>query len=378
MDVDKKHLLFVDDEVSILEMFERMLHSESKAWRLHFAQSVDEAVQITSQYDLDVIVTDVKMPGKGGFDFLRSLRASKRTCNIPTIVVTGDSEPTLKRRALDLGATDLLTKPVCPEDLLARIRNALRLKSYEDRLEQQVETLDGAVKERTGDLAQSQREIIWRLAKASEYRDDETGNHVVRVACYARAIAGALQTDKDFLEAIFLASALHDVGKIGVPDSILLKPGPLTQGEREEMQKHCLIGAGILMHEPRAMRVCRKRGYGGSPSDHDTPKNPLLRMAVIIAKHHHEKWDGSGYPAGLSKGRIPLEARIVALADVYDALTTERRYKPAFSREKALETVREEAGRHFDPQIVAAVEPNLAEVTAIHAEPYEAELCWSP
>jgi len=378
MDTKKKHLLFVDDEVLILQMFERILHSEHKDWELHFAQDGDAALQIASQYDLDVVVTDVRMSGKDGFDLLRSLRASKRTSGVPTIVVTGDSEPTLKRHALDLGATDLLAKPLNREDLLARIRSALRLKAYQDQIEEQVRTLDCRVKERTLELEESQREVVWRLAKAGEYRDDQTGNHVVRVACYSHAIAEGLEMDKDFIDALFATSALHDVGKIGVSDNILLKRGPLTKEERKTMQEHCQMGAGILTSAPKAIDVRCKHGYGGSAAVRTALKNELLEMAAVIAKNHHEKWDGSGYPDRLSEKNIPLEARIVALADVFDALTSERPYKPAFSKEKSFEIIREETGRHFDPQVVAAFERNRNEVAAIHAELHEEEAIWSP
>jgi response regulator RpfG family c-di-GMP phosphodiesterase len=377
MDTASKHLLFVDDEVLVLEMFGRMLGDtlrQGVPWKPHFAQDADEALRIASQYDLDVVVTDVMMPGKDGFDLLQSLRASPRTAKVPTIVVTGDSEPALKRRALDLGATDLLTKPLNREDLLARIRSALRLKSYQDQVEEQVLTLDRRVEERTVELEESHREIVWRLAKAGEYRDDITGNHVVRVACYSRAIAEGLGdtlrqgVPQDFIDTLFLTSPLHDVGKIGVPDSILLKRGPLTPDERKAMQEHCRMGVEILMREPKAVSVYHTRGYSRDSTGQSPLRNPLLKMAAVVAKHHHEKWDGAGYPEGLLGNSIPLEARIVALADVYDAVTSERPYKPAFSREKALAIVREEAGRHFDPQIVAAFERNQAEVAAIYAE----------
>ena len=378
MDTVKKHLLFVDDELPILEAFERMLHPQSETWELHFAQDADTALRMAAEHNMDVVVTDVWMSGKDGFDLLRSLRASKQTCNVPTIVVTGDSEPALKRRALDLGATDLLTKPVSPEDLLARIRNALRLKSYQDQIEEQVRTHDCRVKERTLALEESHREVVWRLAKAGEYRDDQTGNHVMRVACYSRAIAEGLEMDKDFTDALFATSALHDVGKIGVSDNILLKRGPLTKEERKTMQEHCQMGAGILTSAPKAINVRCKHGYVGSAAVHTTLKNSLLDMAAVIAKNHHEKWDGSGYPDGLSEKNIPLEARVVALADVFDALTSERPYKPAFSKEKSFEIIREETGRHFDPQVVAAFERNRTEVAAIHAELHEEEAIRSP
>ncbi len=378
MDGNKQHVMFVDDEQPILETYERMLRSERREWDLHFAPDADTALQIAAQHDLDVIVTDIHMKGKDGFDLIRALQASERTARIPIIVVTGDTKPTLKRRALDLGATDLLTKPLNREDMVARIRSALRLKAYQDQVEEQVRTLDTQVKERTRALERSHRDIVWRLAKAGEFRDDETGNHVVRVACYARAIAQGLGAPADFVNTLFLTSPLHDIGKIGIPDSILLKLGPLTPEERKTMQQHCHIGAAILSTEPRAVAVARHREVSGQDSEGDIPRNPLLHMAMAIARHHHEKWDGTGYPDGLARDAIPLEARIVALVDVFDALTSVRRYKPAFSLEKSIEIIHKDAGRHFDPELVAAFDHNRSEIVAIHSELQEAEAYWNP
>ncbi|HEX72600.1 MAG TPA: response regulator [Candidatus Hydrogenedentes bacterium] len=378
MDSSRKQVVLVDDATLVLETYARVLRPERREWELHFAQDADTALQIAAQHDLDVIVTDIRMEGKDGFDLIRALQASERTARIPIIVVTGDTEPTLKRRALDLGATDLLTKPINREDIIARIRSALRLKAYQDQVEEQMRTLDSQVRECAWALEQSHRDIIWRLAKAGEFRDDETGNHVVRVACYARAIAQGLGAPTDFVNTLFQTSPLHDIGKIGIPDSILLKFGPLTPEERNTMQQHCNIGATILWTEPRAVAVARRREASGQNSGGDIPKDPLLHMAMSIAKNHHEKWDGTGYPEGLARDEIPLEARIVALVDVFDALTSVRRYKPAFSLEKSVEIIQKDAGRHFDPELVAVFDRNRSEITAIHNELQEAEAYWNP
>ena len=225
-------LLFVDDELNILEMLKRMVGKYSEDWESHFCLGVDDAVTVLNDVEVDTVITDIRMPEKDGFQLLEKIRTAKRTERIPVIILTGDCDNRLKRKALDLGATDLLNKPVDMSELLARIRSSLRLKSYEDQIAGQVETLDRMVKERTKELEAAQQEIVWRLAKACEYRDDVTGNHVVRVAWYSYLIAKGLGMDQEFADLLFLASPLHDNGKIGIPDSILLKKGALTPDER--------------------------------------------------------------------------------------------------------------------------------------------------
>jgi response regulator RpfG family c-di-GMP phosphodiesterase len=361
-------LLFVDDDPNILDMLERMLSQHSEPWKTHYCLSVDEALEVLDAVEVDTLVTDVRMPVKDGFELLTAVRASQRTERVPVIILTGDCDTKLKRKALDLGATDLLNKPINREDLLARIRSALRLKSYEDQIAGQVETLDQMVKARTKELEAAQREVVWRLAKACEYRDDETGNHIVRVAWYSRILAQGLGMDGQFLDLLFLASPLHDVGKIGIPDSILLKNGKLTRDERKVIEQHTVMGSSILSEEPRSMRI-----YGLNSTTHlfpasETRQHDLLSMASSIARGHHEKWDGSGYPDHLFGDYIPLESRIVAVADVYDALRGERPYKPTFPEEKSVAIIREESGHHFDPTIVEAFSQRLEEIHAVDTQ----------
>lgn len=354
-----KQVLFVDDEPRILDMFRRILREQSQVWQMSFATSVDEALVLMEDTNFDTIVSDVTMPDKDGFELLRVLQSQPKTMDIPVIILTGNAEKNLKRKALDSGATDLLDKPVEQEDLISRIRSVLRLKEYQDEIKSQNETLERKVKERTHELERSRLEIIWRLAKAGEYRDNDTGNHVVRVGWYCRAMAEVLGEDAEFVNLISLTSPLHDIGKIGIPDAVLLKPGKLTPEERVTIETHCAIGAHILREQPKGMLLLGQAETSPAPVIWEEFDDPFLRMASSIALGHHERWDAHGYPAGTGGEAIPMEARIVALADVYDALCSVRPYKEAFSHEVALEIIRKEDG-HFDPRVLAAFE-SLAE-----------------
>ncbi len=365
MELVKKKLLFVDDDPNILDVLERLIYPHAAEWEAHFCLSADEAVLVAEQIDLDVIVSDARMPEKDGFWLLKTLQSSDRTRNVPVIILTGDCEPSLKRQALELGATDLLNKPICREDLLGRLHSALRIKAYQDELAAHIRSLEQNVRERTRALETSHREIVWRLAKACEYRDDQTGHHVVRVAFYSRAIAVGLGMEPEFIERIFLTSPLHDIGKIAIPDRILLKPGTLTPEEWKLMQCHCITGASVLLEQPKALNVFQWWERGQRQTTETVDENPFLKMASRIALSHHEKWNGAGYPNGLSGETIPLESRIVALADVFDALVSERPYKPAFSSEKSRAIIAEEAGRHFDPRVCQAFDGQMDDIESI-------------
>ncbi len=363
-----RHILFVDDEPNVLDGLRRMLRAERHRWDMSFVDGAGAALDVVRAVGCDAVVSDVDMPGKDGFSLLADIRADEQTCDVPVIILTGRSESDIKRRALDLGATDLLNKPVDPQDLIARLQSVIRLKDYQDKLKDHNTILERKVEERTADLVGSRLDIIWRLGKAAEYRDEETGNHVARVGCYCRVIAERLGAEHELVEMLFLTSPLHDIGKIGIPDAILLKRDSLSADECGVMKRHCAIGAEILREDSKAMnaflawlgeRSCRHDGNG---------QNPILKMASSIALTHHEWWDGTGYPAGLVGEEIPLESRVVALADVYDALCSERPYKPAFPEDEALSVIHDEVGRHFDPAVHAAFEESLKELGAIRTE----------
>lgn len=358
-------ILFVDDEQSVLDGLRRVLRSQRPAWEMRFALSVDDALRQMHKASFDVVVTDIRMPDTDGFALLASLRESKGTRDIPVIVLTAVEEHDTKRRALESGATDLLTKPIDREDLIARLRCALRLKARQDELKALNASLEQKVTQRTSELEYSRQDIIWRLAKAGEYRDEDTGNHVVRVACYCQLLAEELGMSRDFVETLFLASPLHDVGKIGVPDRILLKPGPLMPEERKTIERHCVIGARLLGQYPKDVPSFLLWRPLRDPAARSTPENPILKMASSIAMTHHEWWGGTGYPESLKGEAIPLEGRIAALADVYDALCSARPYKPAYPQEKTLAIMRDEARRHFDPDVYAAFEKLTEKFKAI-------------
>ena len=351
-------ILFVDDEPNFLAGLRRMLRGHRNEWTLHFAGGVDEALALCETVDFDTIVSDVNMPKKSGFDLLAAIKSNEKTKNIPVIILTGNAENNLKRQALDEGATDLLNKPVSIEDLLARLRNATRLKAYEDLLRNQNVILEQKVRERTAALEHSRMDMVWRLAKAGEFRDEDTGEHVLRVAACSRILAEKLGQDAAFTEALFATSPLHDIGKIGIPDGILLKAGKLSDDERHIMQRHCNIGAAILLEKPRGLE-CFDLSDVAAMAVLDAPLGDgidLRGLAAEIALTHHERWDGAGYPAGLVGEDIPMSGRIVAVADVYDALRAERAYKPSFSVEETVRRMEEGRGNHFAPDVFAAFE----------------------
>ncbi len=361
----RKKILFVDDDTAILRSLQRMLRREREAWDMTFLDSPHAALEQTLLSDFDAVVTDLQMPGIDGLQLLQRLRETEKTQDVPVIVLTGSSDRHLKREALDLGATDLLNKPIEIEDLLARLRSVLHLKACQDELKCQNELLEHKVRERTRQLEASRLDIIWRLGKAAEFRDEDTGNHILRVGYYSRAIAEVLGLDHDYVDRLLFAAPLHDIGKLGIPDSVLLKPGKLTEDEWYIMRQHCELGAAILQQHSNMERVFEDWGGLGFSTVYDSLENPVLEMAATIALTHHEKWNGKGYPRGLAREEIPLEGRIVAISDVYDALTSERPYKPAFSEEKALAIIREDVGEHFDPEVYAAFDLCIESIRTI-------------
>lgn len=355
----KQHVLFVDDDPSFLDGLRRMVHDQRGRWEMTFVTSVDDAVECLETRNVDTIVSDVMLPGRNGFDLLRAILSSPASSHVPVIMMTGAGQRDLKRRALDEGATDLLSKPIDPDDLTARIRNALRLKTYQDEIRTQNENLERKVRARTQALNASRLDLIWRLGRVAEFRDEQTGNHVVRVGSYCRVMAEVLGMGQDFAEMLFLTSPLHDIGKIGIPDGILLQPRSLTQEEWKIMQRHCVIGADILRQDVQRSSPVQTASVVESPAGNPERENPFLAMASSIALTHHEWWDGTGYPQGLSGESIPLESRIAAVADVYDALHSARPYKPAFPERTVLGIMKEKVGSHFDPAVYKGFERSL-------------------
>jgi putative two-component system response regulator len=360
----KKQILIVDDDQNVLDALRRSLHDQSDDWSMTFIRHPETAWERLLDTAYDAVVSDLKMPGIGGLELLERIRQTDKTKNVPVVVLTGLNDQGLKERALDLGASDLLNKPIEARQLISRLRNVLQVKAYEDDLRSKNDSLSEKVRRQNVDLAQTRMSVVCRLGMAAEFRDEDTGNHVIRVGCFSRAVAAAMGMPRSFLEMLLLAAPLHDIGKIGIPDSVLLKPGPLDDEEWAIMQRHCAIGAQILREQSKAV-VPLFDWYAVEPhSLKDALENcdPVLNMAASIALTHHEKWDGSGYPQGLSGEAIPLESRIVAIADVFDALTSNRPYRPSRPEDEALTIIESTVGSHFDPRVHIAFLQALPEI----------------
>lgn len=300
----------------------------------------------------DLVLVDYVMPAMNGVDFVRTLRWSDGYRHVPVVMITADNDPGLRLRAVEAGATDFLNKPIDPQELKVRASNLLSLREAQLALTDKARLLSAEVHKATEKLIRQEEEVIWRLARAIELRDGGTGAHISRVATIAEAIARHLGLSDEACRMIYLAAPLHDVGKIGIPDAILNKPGRLSDTEMAVMRNHTEIGLHILAEA----------------------ESELLRVAAEIAGSHHERWDGTGYPARLSGAAIPIAARIVAVADVFDALCTKRPYKRAWSLDEARAEIRAQSGAHFDPQCVCAFEAAW-EVIAPLFEQGDAALC---
>ena len=308
------------------------------------------------------------MPKVSGLDILRALRLDEQARRFPVLILTASADSATKRAALDLGAADFLPKPVDPNDLIPRVRNALTAKLYEERLAKYAEKLEQDVRTRTAELAASREEVIHCLARAAEYRDDITGQHVVRVGRYAGIIARELGFSEADVEMLELAAQLHDVGKIGIPDAILNNHGKLDPEQFAVMQRHCSFAKKILTplgeQEWRTLQAHSQIGA----SLLEISSSPILMLAARIAQTHHEWWNGKGYPLGLAGEDIPLEGRITAVADVFDALSSPRTYKAPIPREKCLAIMAEDRGTHFDPRVLDAFFARSKEVVQVQME----------
>jgi len=324
-----------------------------------------QALSLAGRECPDVILLDLHMPRFTGFDILQQIRADRTFARTPVVILTSSTDHDEKLRALELGATDFLQKPLHSGELLVRLRNILLANAYQEQLRHYSESLEKAVRQRTAELEASRREVIDCLARACEFRDDDTGRHVIRVGQYARIIGQQLGMDEPELDMLELAARLHDIGKIGIPDEILLKPGKLTPDQFATMQKHTnyakKIIEGMTDAEPAALRGHTE--LGGRILD--AGRSPLLTVAMNIALTHHERWDGTGYPLGLAGEDIPLEGRITAVADVFDALSSKRLYKPAFPLDKCFAILREGRGTHSDPRVLDAFFARRDEIVQI-------------
>lgn len=346
-------IAIIDDEELNIVIVQR--HLELDGYRNCIGMSDPAAaIAMLRQEHPDVLLLDIMMPTINGLDVLKIIKQDPALRRIQVIILTAATDVETKLRALELGAADFLSKPVEKSDLLPRVRSAVTIKQYIDRMETHSKTLKADVLLRTAELARSREEAIHCLARASEYRDDDTGQHVVRVGKYARVIATRLSWADEQLNMLEQAAQLHDVGKIGIPDAILLKPGKLTPEEFEVMQRHCGFGKKILRRMPDNEWNSLKKHPELGESILGNAESPVLQMARRISLTHHEKWDGTGYPLGLVGVEIPIEGRITAVADVFDALSSKRPYKEAFPLDKCFAILEEGRGKHFDPDCLAA------------------------
>ena len=335
-------LLIVDDSRSSLALIGNIVR-EAVSGAVDLCLSPLEALEKCEAAQYDLVVVDHIMPEMDGVAFTAALRARPAYRTVPIVMVTSDMDKAVRIEAIKAGATDFLHKPFDPVELQARVANLLALRQAQVELADRANWLAREVERATAHLLAREEEIIYRLARAIEYRDGDTGEHVSRVALVSRLIAQGIGLAPDRCRMVYLAAPLHDIGKIGIADAILSKPGKLTDAEMAKMREHVTIGARIL---------------GNGDSD-------LIRTAELIAQSHHERWDGTGYPDRLSGGDIPIEARIVAIADVFDALCSQRPYKPAWPIEEAYAEVIRSSGSHFDPACVAAFRAKWPEICAI-------------
>lgn len=358
-------VMIVDDEPLNITVARKFLQREGYR---QFEEVIDSGEAIARVYSAapDVLLLDLMMPGVGGLEIIEAVRSDPALDSMPILVLTASGDRETKAQALNLGATDFLAKPVDPVELAARVRNALLVKSREDALERQV-------RERTQELERSRREVIHCLARAAEFRDNETGKHVIRVGRYAGILARELGINEDEAVQIELAATLHDVGKIGIADAILLKPGKLDPDEYEQMQRHCGFGKRIVA----PMDSADFQDFAGHAELGATIigdcASPILRLASRVSLTHHERWDGTGYPLGLAGEDIPIEGRITAVADVFDALSSRRPYKPPFALAKCLEILEEGRGTHFDPAVLDAFLRRREEIIAVQIEHADTE-----
>jgi putative two-component system response regulator len=341
-------ILVVDDDAAIVMILEDLL-SAAGFTTVRSTTDARQVFRLYQEWQPDLILLDIHMAYLDGFEVMAQLKPVEQDY-LPILVLTGDTMPEVRQRALEVGAKDFLHKPFDPIEALTRIRNMLEVRLLRNALREHNAWLEAKVRERTQELQETRLEIIRRLGRAVEYRDNATGLHVIRMSYYAASLARAAGMSAEECELLFHASPMHDIGKIGIPDRILLKPGRLDADEWAVMRTHTTIGAEML---------------SGHASE-------LMQMAYLTALTHHEKWDGTGYPQGLQGEAIPLVGRITAISDVFDALTSTRPYKHAWSVEDAVAEIDRRRGTHFDPHLVerfCELLPELLKIKQQYDEP---------
>lgn len=346
----RARLLIVDDQAANVKLLER--HLAAAGFRNVMSTTDPRQVEsIYQQEPVDLVLLDIRMPHMDGYQVMELLRRLAGNEYLPILILTAQTDPDTKLKALQMGANDFLTKPFDNVEVLLRVKNMLDARRLHIELSDFNDTLAVRIKQKTAELQDTILEVVRRLGKAAEYRDNETGFHVIRMSKYSYLIARQMGISEEEASVLEYAAAMHDIGKIGTPDNILLKPGALDDEEWRIMKEHTSIGGDILSNS----------------------RYRVIQLAEEIARTHHEKWDGSGYPAGLKGEEIPRLARIIPVSDVFDALTSVRPYKKAWPVDDAVDEIKKSSGAHFDPAVVSAFEqclPQILEVKTQYAEPH--------
>jgi putative two-component system response regulator len=359
--LEKFTVLVVDDTPDNLSLMSELLKD---IYKVKIANNGERALKaVLTGTPVDIILLDIMMPVMDGYETCRHLKANSETRDIPVIFLTAKAEVEDEMKGFELGAVDYITKPISPPVVLARVKTHLQLKRVRDYLKDKNEFLEDEVQRRTQEVVAVQEVTILAMASLAETRDNDTGNHIRRTQFYVRALAEKLRRHSRFsnfldddktIDLIFKSAPLHDIGKVGIPDNILLKPGRFTEEEFEIMKTHCTLGRDSIIAAERRLGL----------------ELPFLSFAKEIAYSHQEKWDGTGYPEGLSGDDIPISGRLMAIADVYDALICRRVYKEGMPHEKAFEIIVQSSGSHFDPDIVDAFK-EIADVFKEISQRYE-------
>jgi putative two-component system response regulator len=338
-------ILIVDDSLPNMLVYKGIVRNLTGCTAICHTSSAEALAWCATNHP-DVLLVDYDMPPPNGLQFIKSFRSMRGNAEIPILMITAETDKALRYKALETGANDFLNKPVDVIEFSARVHNMVELRRSRKDLEYRAGWLEGEVRKATAEIIGRERETIWRLARVAEFRDTETGTHIIRMAQYCKAIAKPLGLSAADQELLLMAAPMHDIGKVAIPDSILLKPGKLDAAEFDMMKTHTTIGHEILKDSA----------------------SQLLRSAAEIALTHHERYDGSGYPSGLAGDDIPLFGRICALSDVFDALTSVRPYKPAYPIDDAIAEIIHGAGEQFDPKLVEAFEAALPQIRRLKEE----------
>ena len=344
-DIQKAKILIVEDDKISIRMLENILRKAGYS-NLRSLMDPREARSTYQEFLPDIILLDFNMPHLNGFQVMEELKTVETENYLPILMITEEESPQIRLKALESGAKDFLNKPYERVEVLLRIHNMLEVRMLQNEVRDQNKMLEAKVKKRTRELYDTRLDVIHRLARAAEFRDQETGMHIIRMSKYCEALAKEIGMSDLQRELLLAASPLHDIGKIAIPDSILLKPGKLDPQEWELMKTHTTVGSELL---------------SGS-------RSAFMKTAAHIALTHHEKWNGAGYPQGLKENQIPLVGRICGLCDVFDALTSSRPYKEAWSFEEAVEEIKKEKAKHFDPALLESFLNILPEIKRIKSQ----------